>query len=131
MRMHRLIKKDNVIYWQKVGVNDEGEPEFADPTIIKCRWDQVRTDVQNEDVLTIEVPSNSVYPDRILVVGSYLMLGDEEVLNNLSELQKKDPKFIREARSVKSQSWVFEFGWEQFNVYPGFQSEHITIECSV
>ena len=131
MRMHDLIKKDYVIYWKKVAVNDEGEPEFAEPVIIKCRWDQVSTDAQTEDVLTLEVPSNAVYPDRILVIGSYLMLGDSAVLENLTPLQRQDPRFIREARSVKSQSWVFEFGWEQFNVQPDFQSEHITIECRV
>lgn len=131
MRIHRLTKKDSAIYWKKIGVNDEGEAEFAAPEIIKCRWDQVRTDVQNEDVLTLEVPGNSVFPDRILVIGSYLMLGDDSVLENLTEQQRNDPRFIREARSVKSQSWVFEFGWEQFNVYPDFKSEHMTVECQV
>jgi len=129
--MHSLIKKDSVIYWKKIGVDDEGEEIFAEPIIIKCRWDQVQTDVMTEDVLILEVPSNSVYPDRVLVIGSYLMLGDAAVLGNLTSLQKQNPRYIREARSVKSQSWVFEFGWEQFNVQPDFQSEHITIECRV
>lgn len=131
MRIHRLIKKDDVIYWKKKGVNDEGEAYFEEPIVIKCRWDIVRTDLSNEDVLTLEVASNTVYPDRVLVIGSYLMLGGDEVLNSLTEEQKENPRFIREARSVKSQSWVFEFGWYQQNVPPDFQSEHITIECQI
>ncbi len=132
MRIHRLIKKDDVIYWKKIGVNDEGEAYFKlPPEIIKCRWDIVRTDLSNEDVLTLEVASNTIYPDKVLVIGSYIMLGGQEVLDSLTDEQIENPRFIREARSIKSQSWVFEFGWYQQNVPPDFKSEHITIECQI
>ena len=126
-----IVKRDKVIYWQKTDVDDEGEAIFAEPVIILCRWDLVNTDTQNEDVISTEVSSNAVYPDRILVVGSYLMLGDEDVLANLRPEQRENPRYIREARAVRSQSWIFELGWEQHNVEPGFQSDHIVIECQV
>lgn len=131
MRIHSLVKLDDVIYWEKVAVDDEGEAVFAEPIIIKCRWDMVQTDVQTEDVVTMEIASNAVYPDRVLVIGSYLMLGNEDKRDELPYEQRQNPRLIRAARSVKSQTTVFELGWEQREVQPGFMSEHLTIECQV
>ncbi len=131
MRIHSLTKRDDVIYWQKVAVDDEGDAVFAEPVIIKCRWDMVQTDVQTEDVVSTEVASNSVYPDRVLTIGSYLMLGNEDVLDEMPYELRRNPKLVREARSVKSQSTIFELGWEQHNVQPGFKSEHLVVECQV
>ena len=79
----------------------------------------------------MEVASNAVYPDRVLTIGSYLMLGNEETLDEMPYEQRRNPKLLREARSVKSQSTIFELGWEQKSVQPGFKSEHLVVECQV
>lgn len=131
MRLHSLVKQDDVIYWQKIAVDDEGDAEFAAPVIIKCRWDMVSVDKQTEDVLTMEIPSNSVFPDRVLTIGSYLMLGGKDDLDNFSAEQRENPKLLRDAREVQSQQTITELGWPQQNVVPGMSSEHMVIECRV
>lgn len=131
MRIHSLVKKDTAIYWQKTAVDDEGDAVFAEPILIKCRWDLVQTDIQTEDVVEMEIPSNNVYPDRVLAIGSYLMLGGQEDLENLTSEQRENPKLLREARSVKSQSTIFELGWRQTDVTPGMKSDHMVIDCQV
>lgn len=131
MRMHALVKKDKVIYWQKTGVDDVGSAVFAPPIIILCRWDTVSVDYSSEDVVEIETVNNTVYPDRVLTIGGYLMLGDETTLASLSNEEVNNPKLIRLSRVIKNQSTVPELGWPQANWAPGYQDEHLTIEVSI
>lgn len=131
MLMHDLVKRDDVIYWEKVAVDDEGNAVFAEPIIIKARWDTVSESSQMDDLVKTESRSNTVYPDRVLAIGSYLLLGNEDDRDDLPYEQRRDPRLIRNAREVSSQSTVFELGWEQHNVKPGFRSPHVTIEVQV
>lgn len=131
MLIHGLVKKDDVVYWEKVAVDDEGEPVFAEPVIIKARWDITQHQSQMDDIIHTETRSNTVYPDRVLAVGSYLMLGNEDDRDNLTYEERRDPRLVQNARQVGSQSVVFELGWEQSNVKPGFKFDHMTVECSV
>lgn len=131
MIIHSLVKKDDVIYWEKIGVDDEGDAILAAPVIIQCRWDAVNRDVQADEANMTETAANSVYPDRVLTIGGFLMLGNQSVLNGLSEDERRNPRLLRTARAIKSQSTVFELGWEQTEVLPGFQSDHITIDCQI
>lgn len=131
MRMHALVKKDKVIYWQKTGVNDVGSAVFAPPIIILCRWDMVAVDYSSEDVVELETVSNTIFPDRVLTIGGYLMLGDETTLVGLTSEEIENPKLLRLARVIKSQSTIPELGWPQTNWPPGYQDEHLTIEVSI
>lgn len=131
MLVHGLVKKDKVIYWEKIAVDDDGESIFAEPVIILARWDTTQHQSQSEDVIQTETRSNTVYPDRVLAVGSYLMLGNETDRDNLTEKERRNPRLVQNARQVGSQSVIFELGWEQYNVKPGYKSIHVTIEASV
>lgn len=131
MRIHALVKKDKVLYWQKIGVDDVGNATFAPPIIIFCRWDTVSVDYSSDDVVELETVNNTVFPDRVLTIGGYLMLGDEVTLANLTAEEKSNPKLVRLARVIKSQSTVPELGWPQSNWPPGYQNEHLTIEVSI
>jgi len=131
MRVWWQLQKDSAIYWQKTGVDDKSRSTFAEPIVIRCRWDIVQTDLQQQDVIDMEIPGNTVYPDRVLVIDSFLMLGNQEMLDNLSPEDKKDPKNIREARLIKSQSTVAELGWEQTEYPPGFSHPKVIVQVQV
>lgn len=131
MRIHSMVKKDDAIYWEKVAVDDEGDAVYAEPIIIKCRWDMVQVDTQTDDVVTTQTDSNAVYPDRVLTVGGFLMLGNDEDLDDLTLEQRQNPKLCQNAQPISSQSTVFELGWEQSNVRPGFMSDHLVVEVSL
>ena len=128
MRTLAIVKHDPVIYWKKTGVDDEGNPLFADPIVIKGRWDIVSADSQSDDAVETEVHSNTLYPDRVLVVGSFVHFGDESVLNGFTEEEKADPRLLPGARKIKDQSTIYELRWRQ-KVVPDHQSEHLVIEC--
>lgn len=131
MRSYWLIKVDRAIYWQKIGVTDEGESLFAAPVVIACRWDQVNTSVTTEDIRDTETSTNDVLPDRVLTIGGFLMLGNESDLNALTEEECTNPKLLRNAHVIKSQSTVPELGWGQHTYEPNYQSEHLTITVQV
>lgn len=131
MLVHGLVKKDDIIYWEKVATDDEGEPVFAEPVIIRGRWDITQHQSQLDDLIQTETRSNTVYPDRVLAIGSYLMLGNDEDRDDLTYEERRDPRLVQNARQVSSQSVIFELGWEQSNVKPGFKFDHMTVEVSV
>lgn len=133
MRGFYLTQTDEAIYWQKTGVDDAAQETFAAPVIIKCRWDIVQTNTEAVDAVTVEAPSNTVFPDRVLVIGSYLLLGGQERLGGLTEQEKSNPKRIREARSIKNQSTVAELRWRQKEWLPNTmaQPNHLVVECSI
>ena len=130
MRTLAIVKQDSCIYWQRTGVNEEGESLFADPIIIRCRWDIVNANLQSEDVIATETFSNTLYPDRVLVVGSFVYYGGQDVLETLSEYERKNPKLLKGAREIKEQSTIYELRWKQV-IKPGLQSDHLVIECHV
>ena len=129
-----LIRVDSAIYWKRVGANEQGFARFAPPTVIQCRWDEVTHATSGDDVVDTETKSNRVFPDRVLVVGSFLCYGGEGALNELTPEQIVDPRKVKWAREVKSQSLVFEFGWEpedEREVKPDYQSDHLSIVCDI
>lgn len=130
MRTLAIVKQDSCIYWQRTGIDDEGESVFADPIIIRCRWDIVNANLASEDIIETETLTNTLYPDRVLVVGSMVYYGGQDVLDTLSEEEKKNPKLLKGARVIKEQSTITELRWKQV-VYPGYQSDHLVVECHV
>ena len=130
MRQHYLSLVDSIIWWEKIGVSDAGTNIYAPPIVIAGKWDIVQTDAQTEDTIELQVPGNALYPDRVLGLGSMVMCGGQAELDALTLEQQADPCLIREARSVKSESTIMEFGVSQkANYPPGFQSVYLVVEC--
>lgn len=130
MRMWSIVKQDDCIYWQRIGVDDEGDSLFADPVVIRCRWDTVNANLQSDVEIETETLTNTIYPDRVLVIGSFIFFGGQDVLDGLSSEEKANPRLLKGARVIKDQSTIWELRWKQ-ELYPGLQSEHLTIECRI
>lgn len=130
MRTLAIVKQDSCIYWQRIGINEEGESTFKEPCIIRCRWDIVNDNLQSEDVIATETFSNTLYPDRVLVVGSFVYYGGQDILDTLSEAEKKNPRLLKGAREIKEQSTIYELRWKQV-IRPGLMSDHLVVECHV
>lgn len=130
MRTLAIVRQDSAIYWKKIGVDTEGEAIFDTPVIIKCRWDIVNADLQSDDVIETETYSNALYPDRVLVVGSYVHFGGQDVLDSFTDEQKADPRKCPQAHRIKDQSTIYELRWRQY-VTTDTQHEHLVIECHV
>ena len=129
MRSHVIIKTDSAIYWQLAGENDLGEPLFLSPILIKCRWDTVSVNSSISDKIETQIRSNRIFPDRVLVIGSFLMLGDEKTLAQLPLEQFNNPRTNRDAVMIKDQSTISELRYAQTPYTPGFMSNNLTIEC--
>ena len=128
--MRRLYLVDSIIVWVLQTYTAASEPVFEYPQIIKGRWDTVKGDATITDRVETLSHSVTVYPDRVLSVGSVLMLGDEETLEELTPQEIKNPLLLSTAVTIKSQSTIAEFGRPQKANYPvGFQSKYLTIEC--
>lgn len=75
MRIIKNMRRQKCVYWQYIGANKFGRADFASPVVIACRWDETATEVLNPDGEKFTTQS-VVYPDRVVPVGSYLMLGE-------------------------------------------------------
>jgi hypothetical protein len=127
MRILQKMLRHNAIYWQYKGVNEYGRPEFFDPIIIRCRWDTFATSNDVADTQDNRSVGMSVLPDRVLVVGSYLMYGDETVLSGLTE----KPPDIPNAYMIKNQELVPELSFTQYSTEPGYQSDRLSIKVTL
>ena len=129
--MRRLYLVDSILWFNLAGFTATGDDIYDRPVIIKGKWDVMRKDMQlNEKVETIS-RSVTVYPDRVLSIGSVLVLGDEEFLAKLTPAEIRDPHLLESAVTVKTQSTIAEFGKPQKASYPvGYKSKHLTIEVT-
>lgn len=128
--MRRLYCTDSILFFELVGFTSAAQPLFAEPIVIKGRWDTVQQESQLNDKIEVHSNTVTVYPDRVLSIGSVLMLGDEETIKNLSPQELKNPLLLSAAVTIKSQSTIAEFGRPQKATYPvGYKSKHLTIEC--
>jgi hypothetical protein len=119
--------RHKAIYWQYKGINEFGRPTFFDPIVIRCRWDTFSNSNDINDTQDNRSVGMSVLPDRVLVVGSYLMFGDESVLSGLSE----SPPDIPNAYVIKNQELVPELSFGECNFEPGYQSDRLSIKVSL
>lgn len=62
-------------YWAPAGNDGFGSKVFADPVLIRCRWQNEDNIVKNVDGVEVKT-ANVVYPDRELSVRGFLALGD-------------------------------------------------------
>jgi hypothetical protein len=64
--------------WVLTGTNEFGEPSFAAPVPIPCRWEDRTSYIQ--DAEGNQVPSRSrVFLDRAVKTGDWMMLGTSAV----------------------------------------------------
>lgn len=131
MRLFKRMRTDCAIYWQRTGVGDDGESLFLPPVIIKCRWDNWQKDHEVADATENVRNSGTVYPDRVLVTGSFLMYGDETVLNALSEKGKANPKLLPDAVMVKTQKITPKWQIKNVQWKPNDQPNNAFIEVTV
>ena len=129
--MRRLYLVDSILWFNLSGYTANAQPIFDEPVVIKGKWDTVRNDLQMSDNVETIARTVTVYPDRVLSVGSVLVLGDEEYLDSLSPEVLKKPLLIPTAVTIKAQSTIAEFGRSQKASYPiGYKSKYLTIEVT-
>jgi hypothetical protein len=126
MRIYRKCRRQKAIYWQRDGIDEYGRPVFKVPVIISCRWDtqnyqnSVDTD---KDSLSVNA---AVIPDRVLVIGSYLMLGD--TLDGMTNVPPDNPN----AFMVKTQQIVPELSFPaNFSFEPNYSNDRIIIQVTL
>jgi hypothetical protein len=69
--------RQKAVWWAVAGVDDFGQPEFADPVQVDCRWTQkLKTvlDSQGNEVLA----NSEVMVDRDMAPGDFLREGVQE-----------------------------------------------------
>jgi hypothetical protein len=125
------MRTDFAIYWQRTGIADDGNPQFLPPVIIKCRWDYRPRDREISDVTENINTSGTVFPDRVLVVGSFLLHGGQDVLDTLSVEEVENPALIRGASAVKTQKITPEWKVRKNHWEPNEQPDNAFIEVTL
>lgn len=68
------MRKQTAIYWAITDWNAFGQPVFADPVEISCRWEDITEKFIDKDG-DVQLSRAKVYVDRDISVGSFLKLG--------------------------------------------------------
>lgn len=71
------MRKQTAVWWQRTGRDVTGDPSFADPVEIDCRWDdkqELFVDVNGDE----KISRATVYVDRDMSPGDWLKLGELE-----------------------------------------------------
>lgn len=73
---HPSVRNQNqdVILWAKVGDDWQGEPEVSSPVVIKCRWDDRKSQAVNADGTVIGLDA-TVYVSQDIAIDSLMKLG--------------------------------------------------------
>jgi hypothetical protein len=100
--------KQTAVYWEKTGVDDYGQPTWAAPIEIRCRWED-RTEEFVSPEGTREASMAVVYVGQDVVVGGVLMLG---LLG--SSVDENDPKANLGAWEIRSFSKLPDLKAKQF-----------------
>lgn len=73
-RFLRKIRKQDAIYWERIGIDAYGSHVFAEPVNIKVRWSDKQEVVVDEFNKQI-VSSANIFTDGELALNSYVMKG--------------------------------------------------------
>lgn len=81
MSIIRTMRKQKAVYWAPLQnprghdqYTDDGRRKYDDPVEIRCRWENQRVEVLNENSEKVQVDA-TVYVDRDVAVGGKLRLG--------------------------------------------------------
>jgi hypothetical protein len=130
MRIFKRMRVDSAVYWQKTGITENGDPIFLPPVVIACRWDTQQDTIEHNDNIELINTSFTIFPDRILTIGSFLMRGDATKLDTLTDDEKNNPMLLQGAYMIKSQKITPEWRFKDFEEVPNFQSDHLMIEVT-
>jgi hypothetical protein len=127
MRVIKTMRRQTAIYWKRSGIDEYGRPVFDPPILILCRWDSYSPQTDINETQDNSTNPQTVYPDRVLEVGSYLMLGTKAVLDTLTTSPPNIPTaYIIKAQKVNP-TWKFQY----HNTAADYQSEHVMIEITL
>ena len=130
MRAHVNSLRDLILFWQLDGEpNAFGEPSYLPPVVIKGRWEAGQTSVQVSDGVETETSTIKVFPDRVLVIGSAVMLGDEKTLEAMTPEQVKNPRHNKDCKTIKEQQVFTDLRHRQSYYAPNTKGNHLVIEC--
>lgn len=74
MGIIKKMLKQKAVYWPPAGVDQGGQPVYAGPLEIKCRWEERAVEYLKPDA-TPAVSQSVVFVDRDLELGGVLWLG--------------------------------------------------------
>lgn len=107
-------KFEEVVYWEKAGVNRRGEPTVREPIEITVRWSPT---VTNSNQATQDLSSFSARvscDERELIMGSILWYGEKESLpetpTDLHRVSKRDSSL-----DVRGRETRVDYLLERFN----------------
>lgn len=75
MRLLVKMLKQTAIYWAPSGTDRYGQPEWAAPIEIQCRWEDVTENMQKADGETFQTKA-TVYVSQDVAVNGMLKQGD-------------------------------------------------------
>lgn len=87
MRIITKMRVQQAAYWARGAVDSHGVYSYAEPVLIKCRWDDATEEFRDKKGQTC-YSSAVVYPDRAMGIGDCLLL-----TNELPETS--DPKSVK------------------------------------
>lgn len=114
--IERAHRKDPVVVWEKIRVNDQNEPIVGEPSEIKVRFQHRRIETISPDGTPILIealitPTYEIPIDSIIWKGTMQEYG----LLNLNEQQEYWQVVIHNiATDVKGRSTRYQFGLRRF-----------------
>lgn len=74
----RKFLKQKLVYWRRTGTNTSGQPTYATPVEMICRWEDAQA-----EIITPSAPlpgrtviaNSHIYTETDMVVGSWVFLG--------------------------------------------------------
>lgn len=89
------MRKQTCTYWARLGTDGSGQPRFADPIDIKCRWEDETVEFLDQEGAK-QISNAIVYVDREVTLGGVLRLGAvADIGTSLSPNQHRDAYHIR------------------------------------
>lgn len=71
LRFRNRFKKQKCVYWKRESINKFGEPEYALPVVLKCRWDNTESEQVSSEI-TQDITA-SVHLSQRVYEGDYLL----------------------------------------------------------
>lgn len=97
MRILDTMRKQTCVHWERTGVDDDGQPTFADGVELRVRWEDVNEQYITQDNETL-VSRSKVYVARDLAVGDVLWLGS---VGDVDDADLDDPFAQRGAYQIR------------------------------
>lgn len=108
------MRKEKAVWWNLTGIDQFGEPQYADPVEISCRWEDVLQKAINAqgDEFT---SSSSVYVDREMKPDDMLWRGTlEDLPEDMADSPTADPPLgVDPARRIQGWSNIPKLSYKE------------------